>query len=50
MSDRAATESLKQLLSGTRKELDEERLTSNHLKKEIDKLRSRIEDLHVRKK
>lgn len=48
VGDRAATESLKQLLSETRKDLDEKEITSNHLKKEIEKLHSRIEELHVR--
>lgn len=47
VSDRAAAESLKQLLSGTRRELDEVRLTSSHHKNEIDDLQSRIEELKV---
>lgn len=47
VGDRAAAESLKQLLSGTRRDLDEERLTSSHHKNEIDDLQSRIEELKV---
>lgn len=47
VGDRAETESLRDLLSGTRKDLDAERLKSGHLKKEIEKLRSRIEELQV---
>lgn len=45
--DKAATESLKQLLSSTRKDLEDERLTSHHNKNEIEKLRKRIDELQV---
>lgn len=48
VGDKAAAESLKHILSGTRKELDDERKTSNHLQKEIEKLRARIDELLVR--
>ncbi|XP_031640982.1 centrosomal protein of 135 kDa [Contarinia nasturtii] len=47
VGDKAVTESLKQILSGTRKDLDDERTNSNCLKREIDKLRSRIEELQA---
>lgn len=45
--DEAANDSLKQLLASTRKELDDERLSSNRHKIEIDKLKSRIDELQV---
>lgn len=48
VGDKAATESLKQLLSVTRKDLDEKGISSNQLKKEIEKLHLRIEELQVR--
>lgn len=47
VGDKAATESLKQLLSATRKDLEDERIASNQLKKEIDKLQLRIDELQV---
>lgn len=48
VGDKAATESLKHILSGTRKDLEDERTTTTSLKKEIEKLRLRIEELQVR--
>lgn len=48
VGDRAATESLKELLSGTRKDLDTERFGSVQLKKDIEKLRSRIDELQAK--
>lgn len=47
IGDQATTESLRHLLCGTRKELDEERIVSRNLKKEIDRLGSRMEELQV---
>lgn len=47
VGDQATTDSLRQLLCGTRKELDEERIVSRNLKKEIDRLCTRIEELQV---
>lgn len=45
--DKGATDSLKQLLLSARKELEDERTESNRHKNEIDKLKSRIEELQV---
>lgn len=47
VGDQATTDGLRQILCGTRKELDEERMVSRNLKKEIDRLSSRIEGLQV---
>lgn len=47
VGDHATTDTLRQLLCGTRKQLDEERVVSRNLKKEIDRLCSRIEELQV---
>lgn len=47
VGDRTATESLKEILSGARKELDAERDSSRQLNKEVERLRSRINELEV---
>lgn len=47
VGDQATTDTLRQLLCGTRKQLDEERVVSRNLKKEIDRLCARIEELQV---
>lgn len=47
VGDQATSDTLRQLLCGTRKQLDEERVVSRNLKKEIDRLCARIEELQV---
>lgn len=47
VGDRTATESLKEILSGARKDLDAERDSSRQLNKEVERLRSRINELQV---
>lgn len=49
IGDKATTEGLKEVLSMTKKDLDEERTMTKNLKKEIEKLRSNIDELQVRR-
>lgn len=49
VGDNATTDGLRQLLCDARKELDEERIVSRNLKKEIKRLSSKIEELQVKK-
>lgn len=44
---RAETDTMKQLLSGTRKELDAERYNSSKLRNDIERTISRIKELEV---
>lgn len=45
--DKAATESLKQLLQSTRKELEDERIARTRSEKEVEMIKTRIGELQV---